>query len=55
MYLEKSLVERNEIPRTDFKSSFVGITHAPGSRNDVPRNESTKRTKEKRNAACMDG
>lgn len=52
---EKSLTERKEMPRTDFKSSFEGITHAPGSWNDVPRNESTKMTNENRNAACMDG
>lgn len=48
-------VERIEIKRTDFKSSFVGIAHAPGSPNDVARNEIMKRTKESRNTPCKDG
>jgi hypothetical protein len=52
---EGFLVERKEIQRTDFKSSFVGITHAPGSPNDVARNESMKRTNESRNTPCKDG
>ena len=52
---QKHLVKREEIPRTDFKLSFVCVTDTPGSQNTMQRSANTKRTNEDRNAACKAG
>lgn len=52
---QKHVVKKEEIPRTDFKSSFVCIMDTPGSQNTMQRSANTKRINEERNAACKDG
>jgi len=49
------MVKREEIRRTDFRSSFVCVMDIPGSQNTMQRSATTKRTNEDRNAACKDG
>lgn len=50
-----NIVKREEIPRTDFRSSFVCVMDIPGSQNTMQRSADTNRTDEDRNAACKDG
>ncbi len=52
---QKHIAKREEIPRTDFNSSFVCVMDIPGSQNTMQRRANMKRTNENRNAACRYG
>jgi len=47
--------EGEERSRTVLNTSFVSVTHIPGSENTIQMSASTKRTNKNRKAMCRDG